>query len=96
MKTEQEAFNERQIYHRELIRTRIKRYGFVVKSVYAFNSPFTKPSTGFVVTIVQRETLASRNFLKWLLRDYAYRLEFVEQMELALDKPPATDKLLPT
>jgi len=93
MKTKQEAFNERQIYHRELIRTRIKRYGFVVKSVYAFDSPNTEPNVGFVVTIVQRETPASRKFLEWLLKDYAFRLEFVEQMELALDKSTAIDKL---
>ena len=93
MKTKAEAFNERQIYHRELIRTRIKRYGFVVESVYAFESPKTEPSTGFIVTIVQRETPASRKFIEWLLKDYAYILQFVEQMELALDKPTAADKL---
>jgi hypothetical protein len=93
MKTKQEAFNERQIYHRELIRTRIQRYGFVVKNVYAFDIPNTDPSTGFVVTIVQREAPASRKFIEWLLKDYAFRLEFVEQMELALDKSPVTDKV---
>ncbi len=94
MKTEQQAFNERQIYHRELIRARIKRYGFVVKGVSAVeNGPNDEPAVCFIVTIVQKETPASRKFIEWLLKDYSYRIDFIEQMELALDKLPATDKV---
>jgi hypothetical protein len=94
MKTKSEAFNERQRFHRELIRSKIKRYGFVVKDVSAVeNGPNDEPAVCFIVTIVQRETDAARKFIEWLLKDYSYRIDFIEQMELALDKPSTNDKV---
>ena len=62
--------------HAETIRKKITYFGFTVKSIEVCVDAKACPEVGFVVTLIQRETKPVREFLEWLLHNYAHRIVF--------------------
>ena len=73
----------------ETIRKKITNFGFTVKSIETYVDAKASPKVGFVVTLMDREVKPSREFLEWLLHNYAHRIVFDGGKQPSEDGMPA-------
>jgi hypothetical protein len=73
----------------ETIREKITRFGFTVKSIETYVDAKSSPEVGFVVTLVDREVRPAKEFLEWLLHNYAHRIVFNSGKQPSEDGMPA-------
>ena len=64
--------------YKSIIGNKLTTAGFVVKSIGIIMDPCSLPSVGFDITIQDKETEANKINLRQLLRNFAYRLTFVD------------------
>jgi hypothetical protein len=72
----EESYKQKAETITETIRKKITNFGFTVKSIEVCVDAKACPEVGFVVTLIQRETKPVREFLEWLLHNYAHRIVF--------------------